>query len=240
MYNTQLFIDRFGRIVGKHQKIQPAIGERLVHTGGFGDTMCAFDTEFGPISGLICGENQNPLALFSLAADSTVIHVSAWPHFFQKGWHTMGQVADLAGRALSYMAKCFVINACGTIDAKMREELPITAEDRAFLEDPTTLGGSSIISPTSRVIAGPLGPEEGILYADIELELAVRAKLTHDFAGHYNRPDVFQLRLNTEAPQLLRREAWRHTPAGGDGAGEACSQASDEEDYENPDRRDLS
>jgi aliphatic nitrilase len=201
--------------------------------------MCAFDTEFGPISGLICGENQNPLALFSLAADSTVIHVSAWPHFFQKGWHTMGQVADLAGRALSYMAKCFVINACGTIDAKMRDELPISDEDRAFLDDPTTLGGSSIISPTSSVIAGPLGPEEGILYADIELELAVRAKLTHDFAGHYNRPDVFQLRLNTEAPQILRRAAWQHGPATINGEVGAWAPAKDDEEYENPDGRDM-
>jgi aliphatic nitrilase len=230
MYNSQLFIDRFGRIIGKHQKIQPTIGERLVHTGGFGDTMRAFGTEYGPISGLICGENQNPLAVFSLAADSTVIHVASWPHFFQKGWHTMGQVADLAGRALSYMAKCFVINACGTIDEEMRQVLPISAQDRAFLDDPTSLGGSSIISPTSRVIAGPLGPEEGILYADIELELAVRAKLTHDFAGHYNRPDVFQLLLNTGAPQILSREAWQHQPAGSTGAGEALPHARDEED----------
>jgi hypothetical protein len=126
----------------------------------------------------------------------------------------------------------------------MREELPISAEDRAFLDDPATLGGSSIISPTSRVIAGPLGPEEGILYADVDLELAVRAKLTHDFAGHYNRPDVFQLRLNTEAPQILHREAWRHQAwrqkaAGGDGVSEARPQANDEEDCENPDRRDM-
>jgi nitrilase len=144
------------------------------------------------------------------------------------------------------MAKCFVINACGTIDSRMREELPVSAEDRAFLDDPATLGGSSIISPTSRVMAGPLGPGEGILYADIELELAVRAKLTHDFAGHYNRPDVFQLRLNTEAPQILRREAWRNDAwrrklAGGDSLGEARPHASDdEEDCENPDGRDMS
>ena len=117
----------------------------------------------------------------------------------------MGVVADLAGRALSYMAKCFVINACGTIDAEMREVLPATDEDRAFLATPANLGGSSIISPVSQVLAGPMGPEEGILYADIDLELAVRAKLTHDFAGHYNRPDVFQLHLNTTAPQILQR-----------------------------------
>ena len=204
-YRTQLFIDNRGRIIGKHQKVQPTIGERLVHTGGFGDTMRAFETEFGPISGLICGENQNPLAVFTLAADSTVLHVSCWPHFFQKGWHTMPQVADLAGRALSYMAKCFVINACGTIDEEMRAVLPATDEDRAFLADPANLGGSSIISANSRVIAGPMGPEEGILYADIDVEVAVCSKLTHDFAGHDNRPDVFQLVLNTETPQLLRR-----------------------------------
>ena len=62
-----------------------------------------------------------------------------------------------------------------------------------------------VISPVSRVLAGPMGPEEGILYADIDLELAVRAKLTHDFAGHYNRPDVFQLHLNATAPQIWQR-----------------------------------
>jgi nitrilase len=106
------------------------------------------------------------------------------------------------------MAKCFVINACGTIDAEMRRVLPLTDQDRAYLEDPANLGGSSIISPSSRVIAGPLGAEEAILYADADLEEAVRAKLTHDFAGHYNRPDVFQLRLNTDAPQILQRSRW--------------------------------
>lgn len=207
MYNTQLFIDRHGKIIGKHQKIQPTITEKLVHTGGFGDTMRAFPSEFGPISGLICGENQNPLAVMTLAADNTVIHVGSWPHFFQKGWHPMPVVADLAGRAFSYMAKCFVINACGTIDDEMRKVLPATPEDRAYLDDPTTLGGSAIISADSRIIAGPMGPEEGILYADIDLEVAVRAKLTHDFAGHYNRPDVFQLSVNVSTPQILRREA---------------------------------
>src|SRR5690606_18188636 len=172
MYNTQLFIDRFGRIIGKHQKVMPTIGERLVHTGGFGDTMRAFPTEFGPISGLICGENQNPLAVFTLAADHTVVHVASWPHFFQMGWHPMATVADLASRAFAYMTKAFVINACGTIDEAMEEALISGPEDREFLRQPGQLGGSSIISATAEVIAGPMGPEEGILYADIDLETA--------------------------------------------------------------------
>ena len=54
----------------------------------------------------------------------------------------------------------------------------------------------------NRIIAGPMGPEEGILYADCDLELAIQMKLRHDFAGHYNRPDIFQLHVNRAAPQL--------------------------------------
>jgi hypothetical protein len=47
-----------------------------------------------------------------------------------------------------------------------------------------------------------MGAEEGILYADCDLETCVAMKLRHDFAGHYNRPDIFQLRVNRTAPQL--------------------------------------
>jgi aliphatic nitrilase len=83
----------------------------------------------------------------------------------------------------------------------------LVEEDAAFLQDPANLGGTSIIDPYSRVIAGPMGAEEGVLYADVDLEATVRAKLFHDFAGHYNRPDVFQVRLNAQAPQILRRES---------------------------------
>ena len=63
-------------------------------------------------------------------------------------------------------------------------------------------GGSTIISPGGKIIAGPMGPEEGILYADIDLEEGMRGKLVHDFAGHYNRPDIFQLHVNRAAPLL--------------------------------------
>ncbi len=59
-----------------------------------------------------------------------------------------------------------------------------------------------IVAPTSRIIAGPMGAEEGILYAECNLELAVQMKLRHDFAGHYNRPDIFHLQINRAAPKL--------------------------------------
>ena len=76
------------------------------------------------------------------------------------------------------------------------------AEAEKFLRDPDCCGGSVIVAPNSRIIAGPMAAEEGILYADCNLELGVQMKLRHDFAGHYNRPDIFQLHVNRAAPQL--------------------------------------
>ena len=47
-----------------------------------------------------------------------------------------------------------------------------------------------------------MGAEEGILYADCDLEIGIQMKLRHDFAGHYNRPDIFHLHINRAAPRL--------------------------------------
>jgi hypothetical protein len=59
-----------------------------------------------------------------------------------------------------------------------------------------------IVAPNSRILAGPMGIEEGILYAECNLEIGIQAKLRHDFAGHYNRPDIFHLQINRAAPRL--------------------------------------
>jgi aliphatic nitrilase len=80
--------------------------------------------------------------------------------------------------------------------------LQVGPEAEKFLRSADCCGGSLIVNPMSRIIAGPMGAEEGILYADCNLELGIQMKLRHDFAGHYNRPDIFQLHVNRAAPQL--------------------------------------
>ena len=84
LYNTQIFIGPDGRILGKHQKIMPTVGERLVHTGGYGDTLRTFPTNFGRIGGLICGESSNPLAVFALMAEYPHVIAVSWPNRFPK------------------------------------------------------------------------------------------------------------------------------------------------------------
>jgi nitrilase len=204
MFNTQLFISREGKLLGKHQKLMPTVGERLVHTGGYGDTLRVFQTDVARVSGLICGENSNPLAIFALAAQGTQIHVASWPNHFSCNEHRMVDAITFATRSLSYKCSCFVLNACSTISDEMRRVLPYREEDRAFLDDPENGGGSSIIGADSLVLAGPMsGAEEGLLVAEIDLEDCVRAKLVHDYSGHYNRPDVFTLSIDATVPSYL-------------------------------------
>src|SRR5262245_31675194 len=202
MFNTQVFIGPDGRLLGKHQKLMPTVGERLVHMGGFGDTLAAVQTEFGPMTGLICGENSNPLAIFAMTAEATRIHVMSWPNHFPASGDPMRNRVAVDSQAFTQMSKAWVISACGTVDDDMIRRLEVGAEGEKFLRNPDCCGGSVIVSPASRIVAGPLGADEGILYAECDLELGVTTKLRHDFAGHYNRPDIFQLHVNRRAPHL--------------------------------------
>jgi aliphatic nitrilase len=200
MYNTLLFIDRRGEIMGRHRKLVPTQGERMAHACGTGDSLYAYPTDFGRLSGLLCGENSNPLAVYTLIARGTNVHVASWPPHFNPG-PDMAEIVLIASRALAYQAKAFVINAVGEVSDEMRELLPLTEEDKAFFDH--THGGSSIIGPYGQILAGPMGRGEGILYADADLEDIVGPKIVQDFAGHYNRFDLFELRIRARAPQRL-------------------------------------
>lgn len=204
LYNTQVCIGPDGRILGAHRKLMPTGGERLVHMGGCGDTFGTFATEFGPMSALICGENSNPLAIFALTAEGTRIHVMSWPNYL--GRAPLGNRVAVDAQAFAQMSKAFVIAACGVIDDGMIRMLELDDAEARLLREPGRCGGSVIVAPNSRIIAGPLGSEEGILYAECDIEIGVQMKLRHDFAGHYNRPDIFQLHVNRTAPQMYTVE----------------------------------
>jgi aliphatic nitrilase len=212
MFNTQVFIGPDGTLLGTHQKLMPTVGERLVHAGGYGDTFGAIHTDFGPMSGLICGENSNPLAVFALTAEATRVHVMSWPNHFPTISDPMRSRVEIDSKAFAQMSKAYVISACGAVDERTIELLELSPQDEEFIRNPELTGGSIIVGPDSRTVAGPLGAEEDILYADLDLEVGIRMKLRHDFAGHYNRPDVFQMRVNTRRPELYARADADDTP----------------------------
>ena len=205
MYNTQVFISPTEGYLGKHQKLMPTVGERLVHRAGGPETFGVFPSQFGPVSGLMCGENSNPLAIFALTAEATRIHVMAWPNHFPKPALPMPEISLTAARAFAQMSKAWVLSASAVVDDRVREMVPLADTDLEFLARDDIGGGSCIVAPDTRVVAGPVvGNEELILYADMDLEVGVKMKLRHDLAGHYNRPDVFRLLVNKRSAPLLQ------------------------------------
>lgn len=60
-------------------------------------------------------------------------------------------------------------------------------------------GGSAIVSPLGKVLAGLHFEGETILTATLDLGEIGRGKFDFDVVGYYSRPDVFQLNVN-EAP----------------------------------------
>lgn len=199
MFNTQLCIGPDGRILGKHQKLVPTVGERLVHAGGAGDTQRVYAAPFGKVSGLICGENSNPLAIYNLMSMYPVVHVASWPSFFSPAVN-MPDCILAASRGLAYSMGCFVINSTGVLNDETIAAYEPAAEERAFLERIKNRGYASIVGPDSQMVASaPTGEGECIVYGEVDLNDVLIPKLIHDFAGHYNRFDIFSLRVNPAA-----------------------------------------
>ncbi|KAL5331213.1 hypothetical protein ACEPPN_000742 [Leptodophora sp. 'Broadleaf-Isolate-01'] len=133
LWNTLLFFGRHGELLHKHHKFVPTKGERLVHAPGGTGSKASVLADFGCLSGLILGENGNPLALYSTGLDYPVVHVAAWPPHFCPG----GEVQDAAQvytRSLAASSGCFVINAVAVVDDIAIQEYGTTDEIRKFLE----------------------------------------------------------------------------------------------------------
>jgi aliphatic nitrilase len=194
LYNTFLFFGPDGELLGKHRKLMPTVHERLVHTGGDGSTLDVFDTAYGRLSGLICGENANPLARFALLAKGEVIHVAGWPAFTSAQQRNVIDGIDIRIKAHAYEGKVFVLSSTGVFTDEMKDamELDETAR-KQFVSDGAH---SSIVNPQGQFLVGPDVHGETVLCADLDLEEIVNNKYVQDITGHYNRFDVFSLKVN--------------------------------------------
>jgi len=187
LYCTALFFAPDGRLVGKHRKLMPTAMERLIWGFGDGSTMPAISTDFGVLGAAICWENYMPLFRSAMYAKGVTLWCAPTVDDRETWAVTMQHVA-LEGR-------CFVLSACQHL---LRSDCP--ENYRAIQGDaPDTVlirGGSIIISPLGKVLAGPLRDAEGILTAELDLDEIARAKFDLDTVGHYARPDVFSLTVD--------------------------------------------
>lgn len=185
---TLLFIGREGVILGRHRKIKPTHHERSVWADGDAQGLVTHPREYGRLGGLNCWEHNVLLPGFTLIARGLDVHVAAWP-----GREPEAPPGDpvwarqiLLSRAFASQAGAYVIAVAGI---RLAEHVP----DRYRPISPFEHNGmSAIIDPWGEIIAGPLA-DEGILYADIDRQKLLSAKIACDPAGHYSRPDLFRL-----------------------------------------------
>ena len=196
LYCTVLYFDGSKGLVGKHRKLMPTAAERLIWGFGDGSTMPVFETDFGRIGAVICWENYMPALRMHMYAQGTSIYCAPTADDRDTWLPTMQHIA-LEGR-------CFVLTACQYIT---RAEYQNDHESAQGDEPDTVMmrGGSAIVGPLGNVLAGPDFSGETILYADLDGAEIARGKYDFDATGHYARPDVFQLVVDTNPKPSVRQ-----------------------------------
>lgn len=185
LYNSLLFFSDEGVLIGCHRKLVPTFGERLVWAYGDGEGLRTYETKVGRIGGLICWEHWMPPARQVLHREGETIHVASWPH--GKELH------QLASRHYAFEGRCFVLVAAMYLEKRMFPKDYELREELKGQPDVLLNGGSAIIAPDGAYLVEPVYGKEALIAAEIETERAVEESLTLDVAGHYSRPDVFEL-----------------------------------------------
>lgn len=211
LYNSILFLGPEGNVLGVHRKLVPTTTERLVWGPGEGDSLRVYPTPYGEVGGLLCGENTNSLARFALLAQGEKIHTAHWPanptEFNRAGVDGI----DIRIRYHAYEGKVFVLSSTAVFGEASIKRLCQTEQSRAMAITGNSVSG--IVNPYGKYVGGPLQGDEGIVYADIDMETMIDAKTLHDVVGHYNRFDVLSLVYRRRQPKAIHLEDEGAAPA---------------------------
>jgi len=194
LYCTAVFLGRDGALLGKHRKVMPTAVERLIWGQGDGSTLPVIETAIGRLGAVICWENYMPQLRLAMYAQGIQLYFAPTVDDRETWQGTMRHIA-LEGR-------CFVLAACQFARrSDYPDDYPVAAEG------PDTVligGGSVIIDPLGVVLAGPARDGEAVLVADLDLATIDQAVLDLDVVGHYARPDIFRLDVDTRPKPAVR------------------------------------
>ncbi len=196
LYCTAVYLGADGRILGKHRKLMPTALERLVWGFGDGSTLAAVDTPWGKLGAVICWENYMPMLRMAMYQQRVAIYCAPTADD-RDSWQATMQHIALEGR-------CFVLSACQHL---RRTQFPAEQMNNRLPDAPDTVlmrGGSVIIDPLGKVLAGPVYDADALLSAELDLALVPMGQMDFDAVGHYARPDVFSLHVNTAAQRAVQ------------------------------------
>ena len=192
LYNAQLVFDADGTIVLKRRKITPTYHERMIWGQGDGAGLKVVDTSVGRVGALACWEHYNPLARYALMAQGEEIHAAQFPGSL------VGQIfadqMEVTIRHHALESGCFVVNATGWLTD---DQIISISSDPNMQKGLRGGNCTAIVSPEGRHVVPPMTIGEGLLVADCDMQLITKRKRMMDSAGHYARPELLQLYLDT-------------------------------------------
>lgn len=221
LYNTLLYFGPDGSLLGKHRKLMPTGGERVVWGMGDGSGLGVIETPFGRIGGLTCWEQYMPLARYAMYGQGMdVLIAPTWDN--SEAWLCTVRHNAREGRV-------WVVAVAPVLrGSDVPDDFPSRKRLYGGAEDWMCRGLSAISDPDGNLVAGPLVEEEGILYAELDIDRARASRLEFDPVGHFSRPDIFQLTVNTGARVPLTFETPPAT--GGDEIAVAGTDNGSEDD----------
>lgn len=195
LYCSMVYISPHHGLLGTHRKIKPTGTERVIWGEAAGDSLVTFKTRIGKLGGLICWENYMPFARMAMYRKGVQIYIAPTADSREEWTSTMKHIA-LEGR-------CFVLGCNQFFTKSMYPD----KYQSLVKNEPEVLcpGGSVIISPLGKVLAGPLFGRAGALLADLDLQETTMSKLDFDVIGHYARNDIFAFDVKNQ-PAMKEEE----------------------------------
>jgi aliphatic nitrilase len=212
LWNSQVLISDEGKLLNLHRKLVPTFYEQLCWNRGDAAGLRVISTSIGRIGGLICGENNNPLARYVLMSEAEEIHCSCYPAIWPFHNPLNGKIYDLKdairfrAAAHSFEAKTFTIVAASVLTDDVVETVSDGDDEVARMMRASPRACSMIVGPGGDLMADMAPEKEGLVLAQLDLASLVELRQHHDMAGYYNRHELFQLKLRRDRPRLLDSE----------------------------------
>lgn len=190
LYNAVVYIDATGAIAGLHRKLIPTGAERLVWAYGQGPMLTVVDIGGVRVGSLICWENYMPLARAAMYQQGIDILLSPT-------WDNSDEWVPTL-RHIAKEGRLFVIGVTAFLRGNdVPRDLPGADAVYGQSEDVLSNGNTTIVAPGGTILQGPLIGQAGTVTATLELDLVAAGRRAFDPTGHYSRPDILSLKVNT-------------------------------------------
>ena len=184
-------INENGAVKSVHRKLQPTYDERLTWSPGDGNGLKVHPLKAFTVGGLNCWENWMPLPRTALYGQGENLHIAVWPG----SDHNTKDITRFIARE----SRSFVVSVSSLMS---KSDFP---GDTPFFNEivknaPETLanGGSCIAGPDGEWLVEPVLHTEGLIFQTIDFNRVLEERQNFDPVGHYSRPDVTKLIVNTE------------------------------------------